>query len=275
MDAERSHLWGRAIHCCADKQQPMTRDKTEGRDPAAIEDDAPTEEIAALTDAEIAALEAQEQVEAKADSPEVATGQFEVLRDVFEETWPTASTETGVRAEIGALQFEIKQLRSEVMALRQETKALTELRNRITGESKEATEDPEVNALQQTEFETAETRKLVGQGKHASYEFAIRPGQMRLGSAADNDIPIKSAFISGHHAQILSSSDETILRDMNSTNGTYVNLRRINKCALHDGDSITIGNVSFRFVRKKTAAADVPPVARAERNLGPDRGSGR
>jgi hypothetical protein len=269
---------GRPFALCADKQLPMTRDKTQGRDPA-VEDDTPTEDLAALTEAEIAAMEAQEQPEAKADGQQIATGQFEVSRDDFDETWPTSRNELGARDEIGALQSEIAQLRSDVMALRKETETLTKLRDKVTDESKGATKDnAELAALQQPEFDTGETRKLVGHGERASCEFAIRPGRMRLGSAADNDISIEGRFVSGHHAQILSSSDETILRDMDSTNGTYVNSRRINKCALHDGDSIKLGNLSFTFVRKRMAAADVPAVARMpepEHSARLDRGSWR
>ncbi len=110
-------------------------------------------------------------------------------------------------------------------------------------------------------FDPGETRKLVGHGDYSSHEFELKPGRMTLGTAVDNDIRINAEFISRHHVQILSDPKETILRDMNSTNGTYVNSRKISKCALHDGDSIDIGKLSFTFVMQRNAASASDPVA--------------
>ena len=80
-------------------------------------------------------------------------------------------------------------------------------------------------------------------------EYPIETGVLSLGSSPDNDIQIQSEFISRHHAQIISSSSDSILDDLNSTNGTYVNSKRIKRYTLRNGDSISIGKLRFRFVR--------------------------
>jgi len=83
-----------------------------------------------------------------------------------------------------------------------------------------------------------------------SAQCTIKTGLLSLGSSPDNDIQIESDFISRHHAQIVSNSADSILRDLNSTNGTYVNAKRIKRHALRDGDSITVGKYRFKYVKK-------------------------
>ena len=60
-------------------------------------------------------------------------------------------------------------------------------------------------------------------------------------------MPISSKFISRHHALLVRHGSATLLMDLNSTNGTFVNSRRIsNHVLLHD-DVITVGNHRIKF----------------------------
>jgi pSer/pThr/pTyr-binding forkhead associated (FHA) protein len=77
-----------------------------------------------------------------------------------------------------------------------------------------------------------------------------------LGRTPDNDIRVDEDFISRHHAVLLLSGATTIVEDLNSTNGTYVNAERINRRALKEGDLVTLGKTEFRFIVKR--AADKP-----------------
>jgi multidrug efflux pump subunit AcrA (membrane-fusion protein) len=77
-----------------------------------------------------------------------------------------------------------------------------------------------------------------------------------LGRTPDNDIRIDEDFISRHHAVLLLSGITTIVEDLNSTNGTYVNGEPVNRRTLKEGDLVTLGKTEFRFVVKK--AADKP-----------------
>jgi uncharacterized coiled-coil DUF342 family protein len=89
---------------------------------------------------------------------------------------------------------------------------------------------------------------LVPLNDNPSGEHPIRIGRLSLGSGPDNDIQIESEFVSRHHAQIVSSSKGSILGDLSSTNGTYVNFKRITKHALRNGDFVTIGRHRFKYV---------------------------
>ena len=74
----------------------------------------------------------------------------------------------------------------------------------------------------------------------------IRP-RILIGRSEHNDIAIDSRFVSRHHALLVRHGSATFLMDLNSTNGTFVNARRIsNHVLLHD-DVITIGHHRIKF----------------------------
>ncbi|MBV9619735.1 MAG: FHA domain-containing protein, partial [Gammaproteobacteria bacterium] len=72
-----------------------------------------------------------------------------------------------------------------------------------------------------------------------------------VGRTPDNDLQIDAKFISRHHAVILCGPAQTIIEDLNSTNGVHVNGRRITRQVLQDGDSVAIGRQQYRFVVRK------------------------
>jgi chromosome segregation ATPase len=69
-----------------------------------------------------------------------------------------------------------------------------------------------------------------------------------IGRTPDNDIRIDAEFISRHHAVVLLYGTKTVIEDLNSTNGTYVNAERVNRRTLKEGDIVTLGKSEFRFV---------------------------
>ncbi len=72
-------------------------------------------------------------------------------------------------------------------------------------------------------------------------EFALPSGRAIIGRTPDNDVQIRSKFISRHHAQIVSDRTQSIVEDLNSTNGVFVRSERIKHHALADGDIIQLG----------------------------------
>jgi hypothetical protein len=68
----------------------------------------------------------------------------------------------------------------------------------------------------------------------------------RLGRGTDVDIRIDDPGVSRHHAEILLGR-ETVLRDLGSTNGTYVDGVQVGEVALHDGAVVRIGATQFTF----------------------------
>ena len=91
---------------------------------------------------------------------------------------------------------------------------------------------------------------MVAHAKEESVEFPIIQGRLILGRTEDNDLQIDSKFVSRHHAQILTYNKDSILQDLNSTNGIYMNGKRIKKRRLRDGDVFVIGEHELLYVRE-------------------------
>ena len=81
----------------------------------------------------------------------------------------------------------------------------------------------------------------------------FKPGGKRLnvGRASDNELTLNDASVSKIHAALLMTSEGTLLvADTGSTNGTYINGRRIaygESRLLEDGDVVGFGDVEVRL----------------------------
>jgi len=82
-----------------------------------------------------------------------------------------------------------------------------------------------------------------------------------IGRHSDNDIHIDSLSISSQHARIVKYHKKYIIEDLDSTNGTYLNKKKISKEKLADNDVITIGKhtltTSFKTSDKDSIATDI------------------
>lgn len=84
-------------------------------------------------------------------------------------------------------------------------------------------------------------------------EFHITPGRAIVGRTPDNDVQIRSRFVSRHHAQVVSDGNQSVLEDLNSTNGVFVRGQRVKHHVLNDGDIFQIGEhkLLYRNLRGK------------------------
>lgn len=70
-----------------------------------------------------------------------------------------------------------------------------------------------------------------------------------IGRNDDADITIKDPYISGNHAKLFTKNNKLYIEDLNSTNGTFINGKKIKDIeTLDDGDIIEIGRVTFKVV---------------------------
>jgi type II secretory pathway predicted ATPase ExeA len=83
-------------------------------------------------------------------------------------------------------------------------------------------------------------------------EFPLVPGRTIIGRTPDNDLQLRSKFISHHHAQVVSDSTQSIIEDLNSTNGVFVRAQRVKHHVLADGDIIQLGEhkLLYRDMRR-------------------------
>jgi hypothetical protein len=69
-----------------------------------------------------------------------------------------------------------------------------------------------------------------------------------VGRVSGNALVIDDSFTSSNHAEIVREGDRWLVRDLGSTNGTFVNGRRVNgQCWIDHGDRIAFGNVVVTF----------------------------
>lgn len=80
-----------------------------------------------------------------------------------------------------------------------------------------------------------------------------------VGRTPDNDIHIDADHISRRHAVVLLAGGKTVIEDLNSTNGTYVNGERVTRRTLKEGDIVSLGKTDFRFAIKPPAEQRLTP----------------
>jgi len=83
-------------------------------------------------------------------------------------------------------------------------------------------------------------------------------GRVIIGRSPDNEIYIKSKFVSRHHAQLVSDESGCVIEDLNSTNGVFVAEKQVKKYRLHDGDVISLGvhELIYHDLRKSAEIDD-------------------
>jgi uncharacterized coiled-coil protein SlyX len=69
----------------------------------------------------------------------------------------------------------------------------------------------------------------------------------RIGRGPDNELVLDTKHVSRHHAVLLAGPVHTSIEDLNSTNGVFVNNKRVSRQVLKDGDRVTVGKTQFRY----------------------------
>ncbi len=88
-------------------------------------------------------------------------------------------------------------------------------------------------------------------------EISLPMGPLFVGRDPHSDIVLTDPQVSWRHACITTTVEYSEIEDLNSTNGTYVGEKRINRLRLRAGDTILIGPFRLTFMVK----ADSPSVA--------------
>jgi pSer/pThr/pTyr-binding forkhead associated (FHA) protein len=78
-----------------------------------------------------------------------------------------------------------------------------------------------------------------------------------IGRDVKNALPLLQAGVSRYHAEIIRLGKDFLLRDLGSTNGSFVNGARVSEQLLNDGDILRFGRsgpqVTFRFIEQSQA----------------------
>ena len=76
--------------------------------------------------------------------------------------------------------------------------------------------------------------------------FRLGPGAVKtVGRATGADFIVDAALVSRVHCRLTASDDTLEVLDLSSTNGTFVNDKRIEKASLANGDRLRVGRVEL------------------------------
>jgi type II secretory pathway predicted ATPase ExeA len=92
---------------------------------------------------------------------------------------------------------------------------------------------------------------LASEGKTV-VERELKPGRLVIGRTPDNDLQIDSKFISRHHCQIVTQPESCLIEDLNSTNGIFVQSKRVRRHNLNDGDVVQVGQHEIMFIDERS-----------------------
>jgi pSer/pThr/pTyr-binding forkhead associated (FHA) protein len=101
-------------------------------------------------------------------------------------------------------------------------------------------EETAVFVVPEVESPKATLREIRPDGSTHSFVVDGRP--LTLGRAPDNGVVLRDGRASRHHARLYGRRGALLIADLGSTNGTWVNDRRVQEMALGEGDRIRIGD---------------------------------
>ena len=84
--------------------------------------------------------------------------------------------------------------------------------------------------------------------KQVVKEYPLMKESITIGRNEDNTIPVDNLAVSGYHARIDLAGKDYILTDLQSTNGTFVNDKKIVTHKLAHGDNVIVGKHLLLFV---------------------------
>jgi len=83
----------------------------------------------------------------------------------------------------------------------------------------------------------------------------LKAEKTTVGRVEDNSFQIAEPSVSSHHAELLLRGNDVIVRDLNSTNGTFINGEKITESPIKPGQILRLGQIEMRL------ETDTPPAS--------------
>jgi ABC transport system ATP-binding/permease protein len=84
------------------------------------------------------------------------------------------------------------------------------------------------------------------EGAEAPFTFRILPGNIKtIGRSTGANFIVEAPLVSRVHCRLTAGAAELEVLDLDSTNGTFVNGRRVPRAVLNDGDKLGVGRVEL------------------------------
>ena len=91
--------------------------------------------------------------------------------------------------------------------------------------------------------------------------FELNVDRTTVGRVEENTFQIADASVSSRHAEILLQGSELLIRDLNSTNGTFINGEKISESVLKLGQTLRFGQVELKIDDGQPLSASAPAPA--------------
>jgi hypothetical protein len=168
----------------------------------------------------------------------------------------------GLRAELEAVRIELQTAKDErgIMAInlaktRERAKALREQvlekNNLLQSMHADPAERTQTLARAQGAGEASDLpERLLVPIDHAGQDIHLDRPMMMVGRTPQTDICIPSTLISRQHARLIVTTEAVVIEDLNSTNGCFVNDRRVQKKMVREGDILTLADMKYRLSQR-------------------------
>jgi pSer/pThr/pTyr-binding forkhead associated (FHA) protein len=89
----------------------------------------------------------------------------------------------------------------------------------------------------------------------AGRSHELKVDKTTIGRVEDNTFPIIEPSVSSHHCEILLRGSDVVVRDLNSTNGTFINGEKITETVLKPGQVLRLGQIEMRLETEGMASS--------------------
>ncbi len=83
----------------------------------------------------------------------------------------------------------------------------------------------------------------------------LKAEKTTIGRVEDNTFQIPDSSVSSHHCEILLRGSDIVVKDLNSTNGTFINGQQVTEATLKPSQILRLGQVEVRLESDQVAAA--------------------
>src|SRR3974377_521887 len=87
----------------------------------------------------------------------------------------------------------------------------------------------------------------------------LKADKTTIGRVEDNTFQIAEPSVSSHHCEVLLRGNDVIVRDLNSTNGTFINGEKVTESPLKPGQILRLGQIEMRLEPRGAGAPAQPP----------------
>lgn len=82
----------------------------------------------------------------------------------------------------------------------------------------------------------------------------LKADKTTIGRVEDNTFQIAEASVSSHHCEVLLRGNDVLVRDLNSTNGTFINGEKVTETVLKPNQILRLGQIEIRLETDAPAA---------------------